>query len=221
MIQFVIPAAGTAVRFGGCPKELLPVSDSDCGLTRAVRLAHRLGYCDPVVVTNQVKETLHRATLAAAGLDAKFIVKLCPEEGDMWGSVLLGIDETANGGLLLPDSLVELTQPTKQSGAISFGCFATTTPWRFSCLEFTGDFGPKILTKPQHLGCGLAWGMVTWNADAAKQLKSHPVNFDQAFESVARNSGFGIFMLHSYRDLGSFEHYTEYLNEHRFADHNA
>lgn len=218
MIQFVIPAAGNAARFGGVLKELLPVSEIDCGLSHSVRLAMKLGECDPVIVTTADKLHWHVDAIASRNLSAKFVVKPNPAEGDMWGSVLMGIDPTMDGGIILPDTYALVSSMPAQQ-PITFGCFVTRTPWQFSCLDLASSRSPCILTKQQRQASMLAWGMVTWARDSAAQLMACPDHFDRAFESVMRDRGYGIFMLDSYIDFGSYASYREFLHERRVTDH--
>lgn len=219
MIRFVIPAAGNATRFSGVWKELLPISETECGLTYAVRTAWQYGRCSPVIVTTAAKREVHASTIRTAGLSAEIIVKENPEDGDMWGSVLLGIDLTMSGGLILPDSVAVPQVVIANTAAISFGCFVSTEPWRFSCLDLTNSQRPAILTKPQIKTACLAWGIVTWDQAAAHQLSMARTHHDRAFEAVMQDRGYEVFSLNDYHDLGSFAHYWKYLNEHRPSYH--
>lgn len=218
MIRFVIPAAGNATRFGGTLKELLPISESHCGLTFAVETALRYGHCDPVVVTTNLKRDIHAATLKAAGLHADLVIKQNPEDGDMWGSVLLGISPGVTGGLILPDSVAVPQWTIPCEAPISFGCFMSSEPWRFSCLDLSDKKRPVILTKPRLISACHAWGIVTWNQDASRQLSTIRNHHDRAFEIVMQQQGYELFSLDNYHDLGSFNHYWKYLNEHRPLD---
>lgn len=51
--RIIIPAAGAAVRFGGVPKEMLPISEEETLLGRAVRLARTLG--KPMIISSRKK----------------------------------------------------------------------------------------------------------------------------------------------------------------------
>ncbi len=219
LTRFVIPAAGSAVRFGGVYKELLPISATDCGLTHAVKLAIRLGGCEPVIVTTDRKKGLHQSVIASHGLSAEFRVKECPEEGDMWGSVLSGIDDSVNGGLIMPDTVPIVDYAIDVRAAITFGCFLTNTPWRFSVLDVKDSKNPVILTKQNIASPMLAWGIVLWNRMASARLKSLPCHFDRAFETIMQESGFGWFMLGGYADLGTFQQYRNFLHESRSSHH--
>lgn len=219
-IHFVIPAAGCAARFQGTLKELLPISELDCGLTYAVRLAHRLGGIPPVVVTTQEKYDAHTEAIRSAGLLSNFIVKGDPEQGDMWGSVQLAIDMDQDNGIILPDTVADVGIPVTVAHGMTFGCFLTKESRRFSCLDLSDIRQAKIRTK--QLGSeSLAWGIALWDQGSNALLKSHNDHYDRAFEAVMQQRGFGLFLLKSYHDLGSFEHYWDYLNAHRNSGHLA
>lgn len=222
-IRFIIPAAGSASRFNGTLKELLPISELDCGLTYAVRLAHRIGHCEPLVITTKDKFTNHYKAVSSLGLQCEFAEKDDPEKGDMWGSVLFGLDwddEETAGGIILPDAVAELGSGVEMSKGITFGCFLTNESRRFSCLDLLDTSRPAIRTKQFGMQ-SLAWGMVSWDQESVTLLKQTTSHYDRAFEVVMQERGFGLFLLKSYHDLGSFEHYRDYLNAHRNSGHLA
>lgn len=210
--RFVIPAAGKATRFGGIPKELLPISKTRCGLTHAVELATTIGQCAPVVVTTKEMRWLHKKTIANAGLRAIIIVDPKKTLGDMWESVLCGLDGTMPGGLIMPDTVPVLTdqQPSPRASALSLGCFLTSSPEQYSCLEL-GGLPPRIRTKEPNEDTAIAWGMVMWDAQAAQDLSKFRGHYDRAFESIMQSCGCDVFMLKSYADLGTFARYQEYI----------
>lgn len=210
-IRFVIPAAGAAIRFGGVHKELLPISKSDCGLSHAVKLAHKLGGCPPVIVTTAAKYDSHAKVVQLSGREAKLVVKENPEDGDMWGSVLCGIDSAMNGGLIMPDTVPVIEYSLGDIGPLTFGCFATSTPWRFSCLDVRNGRRPVILTKPQVTAPMLAWGIVVWNTSVANKLRLFRGHYDRAFESIMETHNFGMFLMKEYSDIGTFEDYKRFM----------
>lgn len=209
-IRFVIPAAGKATRFNGIPKELLPIGPNNCGLTNAVRLANQIGHCSPVVVTNREKSDIHRRILVEHNLDASIVVEH-DHDCDMWGSVLQGIDPLRQGGVIMPDTIPVIDPSLHVAAPLVFGCFVANEPYRFSCLDLSGQV-PTILTKPRIAHPMLAWGVVAWDEITANLfLTARDRHFDRAFESVMRTRGFGIVMLQSYSDVGAFDHYKNYL----------
>lgn len=208
-LQFVIPAAGQAMRFNAIPKELLPISEKDCLLTHAVRLATKLGNCIPVVVSTHEKKTWHYNAIVSTGLEAKFVIKNLPLEGDMWGSVRIGMSADRPGGLLLPDTVVDCDSAACQAD-INFGCFTTETPERFSCLQSLPS-GLSIVTKSASRSPMSAWGIVTWSKRAAQMLVEEGGHYDAAFEKIANVLGHSVFRLNSFSDLGTFAEYRSFL----------
>ncbi len=209
-IRFIIPAAGHAVRFGGIPKELLPISSVHCGLTYAIQLAQKLGRRSPVVISNPEKEAAHRAAIQLAGVDAELLVNPL-DKCEMWDSVRLGLDTNVAGGLIMPDTIPQIEYEIDTTAPITFGCFQTHTPWNFSCLDIHQSNHPKILTKPQITRPMLAWGLVFWQEGVGSLLDTHS-HFDKAFESIMQTEGYGWFLLKRYVDLGSFELYRDFIS---------
>jgi hypothetical protein len=229
--RIIIPAAGDAVRFGGIPKELLPISETDCALTHAVRLAQSFE-AEALVVTNPRKKELHQSVLERSGLPVEICVRQNWKHKDLWGSIELGLSANMqagfeSGGLILPDTVAEtssisipvydssLGNPAHPGGtAILFGVFTTLETERFSVVvPYVGDSKRvRIATKEKLPGDGLAWGMILWNKNAADFMLGLEVgHYDRAFEAAARQFNWGMFKLASYHDLGSFKSYREFL----------
>lgn len=211
--RIIIPAAGDAVRFGGLPKELLPISETDCSLTRSVKLAHSLGGC-AVVITNPIKEAFHRAAIARAGAqDVDFKVRNDWKHKDLWGSIERGLERGAPGGLILADTvpLLDYKVPNllmqHEKYELVFGEFWTDFPERFSVV-----LADRIATKEKNPGRNLAWGMVFWSAAVTTYLLEQRFDhYDRAFEAVMKNVRVGRFILDGYYDLGTFSAYKEFL----------
>lgn len=208
--RIIIPAAGDAVRFGGCPKELLPISETDCSLTRAVRLARALGG-EPVIISNPHKEIFHRLALERAGLECELRVRQNWKRKDLWGSIEFGLQNGVAGGLLLADTVPAINPATdwkKFAGVqLLFGVFETREPERFSILTPDG-----IATKQPHPPGNLAWGMMFWTAEVTDFLRLQETeHYDRAFEAAMKNHAWDVFKLEAYHDLGTFAAYREFL----------
>lgn len=212
--RIIIPAAGDAVRFGGLPKELLPISEADCSLTHAVRLGQTFG--DVLIVSNPDKEHWHRVALKRAELDCEIAVRKDHRKKDLWGSIEFGLaagGETRAGGLILADTV---TVPAKDCETpkvkpdLAFGCFKTWEPERFSVLlpDRIATKAPRgVMERP-----ALAWGMVMWSAAAADFLLGLEVShYDRAFEAAMQRFHWHMFDLTSYHDLGTFQAYKNFL----------
>ena len=209
--RIIIPAAGDAVRFGGCPKELLPISETDCALTRAVRLAQSLGGV-AVVISNPHKARFHEAALKRAGLDGEIVVREKYQHKDLWGSIERGLELDRAGGLILADTVaaigVDAVTLVPQNRQLVFGCFQTREPGRFSIL-----LPDRIATKEAAAPGNCAWGMVFWDAAVTNFLLGLELDhYDRAFEAAMGRFQWGMFPLEYYYDLGTFAAYRDFLS---------
>lgn len=205
--RIIIPAAGEAVRFGGLPKELLPISETDCSLTRAVRVAERLGG-EPVIMSNPMKEFFHHAALQRAKLECEVVVRNNYQHKDLWGSIERGLEPGRAGGLLLADTVSDgvIILPGAQC-KLTFGYFHTSEPSRFSIL-----LPDRIATKEDKPPGNQAWGMVFWDGDVTDFLLAQEVtHYDRAFELAIKQFATRLFKLNYYFDLGTFKAYKDFL----------
>jgi hypothetical protein len=206
--RIIIPAAGDAVRYGGIPKELLPISETDCSLTNAVKLAQGLG--DPVIISNPHKEYFHRKALDRAHLICEIVVRQDYQHKDLWGSIERGLELERAGGLILADTVTLFNAAhTFQTAPLEFGIFETKEPERFSIVTPEG-----IYTKHKSPPGNQAWGMMLWNADVTNFLLGLEVDhYDRAFESAMHHFNWKAFPLSFYHDLGTFKAYREFLEK--------
>jgi hypothetical protein len=150
----IIPSAGQATRFGGIPKELLPLPDGRPLLAHAVE---RLAFCDRVVVvSNPIKVPLHRE-------HAQGQITLMNQRGDgMWGAIYSAMNAYDGDQyyMTMPDTWL---QPDAFAGVpecdFAYGYFLTREPERFGVLH-QGRFidKPKALATP-----AVAWTVLTWS----------------------------------------------------------
>lgn len=203
----IVAAAGSASRFAGLPKELLPIADGECSLSRAVGVARRCG--TPLVVTSREKESLHRRLLPG--------VELCVQYQEvwkeLWGAISLGVFLTGDnpGGLLLADTVLDFDAADVPEAPLTLGLFETPTPERFSVFA-----QGRIWTKRPGLIPSRAWGVLFWNAEVAGFLRASAAAFthyDDALNAVlARYGAPGTFPIRAYHDLGSWAHYRHYIS---------
>ena len=218
--NIILPAAGDSVRFGGLPKELLPMTGEHCLLTYNVFMALALGGT-PVIITNPHKEYWHRKALERAEIDeawVEFRVRKDYRHKDMWGSFERGLDPGVAGGLLLPDTMIPFDDPAKlpHPGRVlmrgdycqlAFGLFETATPERFSIVTPHG-----ICTKQKEAPGNLAWGMILWEAEATDFLLAQEVDhYDRALERAMLALPWDTFRLPAFYDLGTFPDYYGFL----------
>lgn len=209
--RIVIPAAGESSRFGGIPKDLLPIGPRESLIQRAVKYAKRFG--TPVIITNPHKEYYHRQMCPGVEL----IVRYNWQDFDMWGSFRAGLMLDTPGGLILPDTVFNVMDVPQDGYDVAFGVFTTADPWRFSTIRIEHGKPLRIETKAKPSTSSIAWGMLLWSADAATRLwKSGADHYDRALEDVAKSPAF--FPIHGYEDLGTYETYRRYLAGHTNAD---
>lgn len=207
--RIILPAAGEASRFGGIPKELLPIASGETCLARAVRVASQIG--DPVIVTNRQKLPWHRK------YGANILVRWNPKQGDMWGSVSAALEPGRAGGLILPDTVVSfdvsIVVRMMLDRPFVLGLFTTWEAERFSVVD---DETVSIRTKPadRRIGLNRAWGVAFWSAEVTDFfLEQKFGHYDPAFQAVMRKFGYSTFTLEKFHDIGTFGAYRTYLNE--------
>jgi len=197
-IRVIIAAAGHAVRFGGIPKELLPLGVADTPLQRAVALGRRLG--EVVVITNPEKASLHRRVLEGVEL------KRQGPRPELWGAIRTGLQRGRPGALIMADTVTDFRR-FEMTHPLMFGTFTTRESHRFSVLG-----ARAIATKKRLVGPRQAWGVVSWSAEVSDFFMTLEVShYDRAFEAAIRRFGYGTFALKHYADLGTFEAYRQYL----------
>ena len=210
--RIIIPAAGNAVRFGGILKELLPISETECALSYAVKTAGMFG--TPVVITNASKEPFQRKALARAGAPLVEFIEQADYAHDLWSAIQCGLQAGCAGGLILADTVAEfeLQVPLKGHNQLVFGCFETTEPSRFSIVLETA----RIATKEANPPGNKAWGMVFWHEQVTEYLlelhaRKHVAHYDRAFEAAMAQFEWGVFPLKAYADLGTFAAYRDFI----------
>lgn len=201
----ILPAAGKADRWGGYPKELLPISDDDTFLTRAVGTLQRCG-CDFVLlVTNPAKIHLH-----AYHLQNTANVLLTLQHGDeMWGAMETAIQTPADEYLfMMPDTfLPDRPFPESLTEAIEFGVFETDQPERFGVFR-----QGRIVNKQAGSVPALAWGALAWTDRVADHWRSRSYgDYTAALNDAIGAFEYGSWQLDHYFDIGSMEHYADFL----------
>lgn len=198
-LRVIVPAAGLAVRFGGVPKELLPIAERSTPLQHAVELGQRLG--EVVVITSDEKSSLHRRLLPGVELRRQ------GPEPELWGALRTGLARGQGGALIMADTVTDFGALPDPRSPICFGTFATDEAHRFSVLN-----DGAIATKQPLRGTHSAWGVVTWSAEVTDFFLSlGDVHYDRAFEAAMRRFGWGTFPLRYYFDLGTFAAYCDFL----------
>ena len=203
----IIPARGIASRFGGLPKELLPISDSECGLTHCAESMYACGADKTIVLTTLAKEVLH--INATTGMP--FVKFNCNEEGrGLWRDLLDASVYPADWYLFgMPDTIFPRDAfMVERDHPVMTGVFRTDQPERFGMLR-----GNRITDK-QSGPTGHAWGTWIWSAEAMEYLIGALANYQdhtQALNALLDKFGVKPFTLEYYYDFATFADYREYL----------
>lgn len=201
----VIPAAGKADRWGGYPKELLPISNDRTFMSRAVDSLLMCG-CDLVmVVTNPAKIHLHAYHLR----DWENVLFSMQQGDEMWAAMMTAMDTPADEYyFMMPDTYLP-ERPFPQSMEMDFGIgvFLTEQPERFGVIR-----GKRIVNKQSSEMPGLAWGVLAWKKTVAGFWKAKSYSdYTSAINGAIREFGFSQWHLNYYYDIGSMDHYSEFL----------
>lgn len=201
----ILPAAGMAERWGGYPKELLPVSGNSTLLSRAADSLHTCG-CDVVVIiTNPSKVQWH-----AHHLKHMDNIVLAVQKGkELWGAITTAIQINADEYfLMMPDTFVPGRPfPASLQCEFAMGLFETEEPERFGVVR-----DGRIVDKQPSGSPGLAWGVLAWKWTVAEYWrKGHFTGHTEALNEAIGLFGYGEWHLDYYYDIGSMKHYREFL----------
>jgi hypothetical protein len=201
----ILPAAGKADRWGGYPKELLPISNDHTFLSRAVDLLRSSG-CDHVlVITNPAKIHLHAYHLKH-WKDVLFAIQ---QGEEMWGAMATAIDTPADEYcFMMPDTYVSTPAfPVSLDGEFGLGVFQTEEPERFGVLREGRVVNKQPSSKPAR-----AWGVLAWSSQVAQRWRENDYpDYTAAINDAIKAFGYSIWELDFYFDIGSMKHYAEFL----------
>jgi len=204
----VLPAAGKADRWGGYPKELLPISNDHTFLSRAVELLRSCG-CDHVlVITNPAKIHLHAYHLK----DWKNVMFAIQQGEEMWGAMATAIATPAEEYcFMMPDTYVSSPAfPLRLTGEFGLGVFRTPEPERFGVLRDGQIVNKQPWTRPAQ-----AWGVLAWSDQVAARWRAGSyADYTEAINDAMRTFGYDLWELDHYFDIGSMKHYAEFLLNH-------
>jgi len=201
----IIPAAGKADRWGGYPKELLPISSDHTFMSRAVDSLLMCG-CDLVmVVTNPAKIHLHSYHLK----EKNDLVFVNQQGEELWGAIKTAVSYPADEYFfMMPDTYVPpLPFPRSLKEEFSMGLFATSEPESFGMVV-----DGQIIDKQLSVAAGFAWGALAWKQTVVQfwSDKSYP-SHTEAFNDAIATFGYGEWFLDYFFDIGSMRRYAEFL----------
>lgn len=224
MRKIIIPAAGKAERFNGILKEFAPIdNEGTTALQNTIRTAvHKLKATHITVVTNAQKQYTHMDYIKAVILpefpQISFYLKLYEGSRDLLDSIATGFTtapHNTEGGLLLPDTIVDMDVVDKIPAGITFGTFRTTEPHRFSVIADNTIYTKSNMVTGEYK----AWGVVLWTPLVGQDMALNHgtyTHYDEMFRNMMWKYGYGTFPIHSYYDIGSIEHYMRYIDDNSF-----
>jgi len=200
----IIPAAGSATRFGGIIKELLPLADGRSLLEHAIE---RLSFCDRVVVvTSPGKMHQHRTNIRQR-------VNIIPQHGhEMWGAMQTGMNayDADQYYLTMPDTwMYDSAFHGVPEIDFGYGYFITETPERFGVLV-----GDRFVDKPKDADVpAVAWGVLTWSK-AVRDLwnEKRITNYTDAINQAIRDYSHRHWHIGPYFDCADMNRYMELLD---------
>lgn len=208
----LIPCGGTAERWGGFYKELLPIAEHSWMLNECIMRLHSYG-CDKFVIP--VRDDKLAILSQHLQRHLQLPIAFIPGCGNgMWPDLKRGMlfcgDETII--MSMPDTLLEIANiddviPYSRS-AIKFGTFQTEDPGRYSVLTGSGFIKHPELPKKTYQ----AWGMVSWRPEITEWFLSNQFEqFDDAFNTISNKIGLYTYPITQYVDFANFEEYETYL----------
>lgn len=208
----LIPAAGTAERWGGYLKELLPVRNGVWLIDNCIETLKNAGCTRFIIVTNSDKiATISRHIARNHQIDVAYVLGGVT----MWDSICnaLAYCQLDRVIMSMPDTIVDIARPEELlSHPITFGTFHTKEPGRYSVFLDNGTF-KKSNDLPAR--SYLAWGVVSWSPGVTNFFKRNTyTDFDTAFNDAMKYCGYSFTPMYSYYDIARFDDYVAYLEAH-------
>lgn len=219
----LIPAAGSAERWGGYIKELLPIDSNTKLIDRTINILQRMGCTTLLVITNKQKiDTIVKH------LDVFCQIRNIPVSyiiggATMWKSIEKSLPFLVNDSTIMamPDTYFtpEAECPIELESDFSLGLFNTYYPDQFSVL-INGNIYTKdssFINAENHSKKYEAWGLAGWSQQVSKFWLEHPLGFDNGdgydrmFEKAINNFSLSTFKLKEYWDMKNFSAYKEFL----------
>ena len=200
----IIPAGGSAARFNGVNKELLPVSKTECALGRCARLMRDAGADRLMLYSTPEKKSVHALVVKRADI-------ITTHMAGLWQVLLHAASKAPADWYLfaMPDTVTP--EDTFTNFPLIFdvtcGTFWTDKPERFGILHDN-----KIIDKPNH--GGLAWGTWVISRDAMLTLARHckiSREHTVALNAMITKHGYENKPLDFYYDVATLDDYREYL----------
>lgn len=193
------------MRWGGYPKELLPISNGQTLITRAID-SLKLSNCDVIaVVTSQAKIGMHAQHIG----ESKNIVFAVQRGEELWGAIKTVLEFPADEYyFMMPDTFVPPAPfPRSMTRDFGLGLFATEEPERFGMLR-----DGMIVDKQPSSQQGHAWGTLVWTRAVVEYWKSKSYrSHTDAFNGALKVFGYDEWLLDYYYDIANMSHYAKFL----------
>jgi len=202
----IIPSGGHAVRFGGIPKELLPLPDGYTLLDHAIE---RVSFCDKViVVSNDEKIALHRAIVGDRA-------EVIPQYGhEMYGAWLTACEHVHADRyyMTMPDTYMEDNVFDKlHLSHFSVGLFETNEPERFGVF-----LSSSVIDKPTNAPIpSLAWGVLQWSSATLNRWREYGCETYTQAINLALDYSYNTWRITKYYDCADVKQYYRLLDEMR------
>lgn len=208
MILGIVPAGGNSDRFGGYPKELLPIGKGQILIDRTITALNFGGAEKIVILSSAEKIGLHAKHL---GTGFYYSVK---RDDILWHSIMATFSYGADWNLFaMPDTYYPqdvFDKPEMHQTDFNIGTFETIYPERFGVL-IDGEIRDK-----EKLGAGVytAWGVLSWSKrvfkfwlDNIADIKTHT----DAFNLAIKEFGYSKYNMEYYHDMASWEDYKFFV----------
>ena len=192
----IVPAGGSAYRFGGVSKELLPMPSGKTLLQNAI---DALSFCDDIVIlTTPEKAPLHSRVHPHL---------VCRNTPTLWDALnyVCTLDADQHY-FIMPDTVV--SGNAFGDGDLCFGVFTTTEPKRFGIFV-----GNEIIDKSElFTGEQMAWGTITWSKKVTEFWRAGKwIDHTAALNAAIKEFGHTVVELESYYDFATIEDYLNWI----------
>lgn len=202
----IIPAAGVAKRWGGIPKELLPVDE----ITLLDRTIMSMYNADVILlITNEDKAAIHIQHLK----NQPIYYAIQQGKNDIWSAIVESLPLSAKMTMFaMPDTYFNIDIFQKMPDAdFNIGYFETIESERFGIIR-----NNAIINKQKMAGIQRAWGVLSWS-NKVVDLWKHNIgkieNYTDAINMAMLEFGYSIIPLDYYEDIGSWEFYKQLIGK--------
>lgn len=230
----ILPAAGKSTRMGGLFKELLPMTSSNNGDSKAVRpiidiSLHqmiRAGTERIYIITSPEKVMSHMTHLGDGSILGVPIVYLCQKQPLGLGNAVLAAEKLIEPEdlvcFMMPDTLIKphdalrhLVSTQQQGRAdLVLGAHKVRDPQNFGVIDFDGNGRPKaIIDKPKRPRSNWVWTCAVFTArlfDEIHKLRDNgdEIQLTDAFNISLRRLRVNVVRFRGiYLDIGTYEGY--------------